>query len=334
METMLRGTYSSPLIRPDNVRLALADSCAGRRSAVRKFKFGVDTFIWSEVFTEKDLWVIAKADELGFEIIDFAVAHPDTFPVEQVKAELAKTKLIPVTTTTLGLETNPISPDPAIRAAALAHMKLMVDVSKKIGAKISGGVNYAGWGYITRKMKTKQEWAWGVENMREVCVYAEETYPELTIVVECVNRFETHFLNTALEAVEFCKAVGTDNIKVHLDCFHMSHEENNFVDPVKLCGKKYLGYVHVNENQRGIPGTGMVDFHAFFNALEDIDYDGYCVIESFDPNFEELAGSCAIWRRFCETGEELAVRGLENLARIADEVDSRREPAPGLQLAD
>jgi len=29
-----------------------------------ELKFGVDTFIWSENFTEKDLWVIPKAKEL------------------------------------------------------------------------------------------------------------------------------------------------------------------------------------------------------------------------------------------------------------------------------
>ena len=210
----------------------------------------------------------------------------------------------------------------------------MVDVSRALGAKITGGVNYAGWGYLTRKMKTRQEWEWSVSCMREVAEYALETYPELKICVEPCNRFETHFINTALEGVEYCKAVGTPNMGVHLDCFHMSHEESNFIDPVKLCGKKYLGYVHVNENQRGIPGTGMVNFHEFFNALEDIDYDGYCVIESFDPNFEELAGNCAIWRRFAETGEELAVKGLENLTRIAEEIDARRGQVMGLQLAD
>ena len=33
---------------------------------MRKFKFGVDTFIWAEDFTEKDLWIVEKAAELGF----------------------------------------------------------------------------------------------------------------------------------------------------------------------------------------------------------------------------------------------------------------------------
>ena len=65
---------------------------------------------------------------------------------------------------------------------------------------------------------------------------------------------------------------------------------------VETCGQKYLGYVHVNENDRGDPGTGMVPFREFFLALKKINYDGYCVIESFDPSFEELNGNCAIWR--------------------------------------
>ena len=52
--------------------------------------------------------------------------------------------------------------------------------------------------------------------------------------------------------------------------------------------------------------------------LDEIGYDGPLVIESFDPSFEELAGNCAIWRNFADTGEELAIEGLKNLKAIAD----------------
>jgi len=44
------------------------------------------------------------------------------------------------------------------------------------------------------------------------------------------------------------------------------------------------------------------------------------VIESFDPSFEELNRLCAIWRKFADSGEELAVQGLRNLKRIAADV--------------
>ena len=41
-------------------------------------------------------------------------------------------------------------------------------------------------------------------------------------------------------------------------------------------------------------------------------------MDHFDPSFEELAGNCAIWRNFADTGEELAIEGLKNLKAIAD----------------
>jgi len=182
-----------------------------------------------------------------------------------------------------------------------------------------GGVNYAAWGYITKRPRTDQEWAWGVESMKQVADYAKAT-GDVIVCVECVNRFETFFLNIAEDAVKFCKDVGTDNVKVHLDCFHMIREEKSFAGAVEACGKEYLGYIHVNENDRGIPGTGLVPFKEFFEAVAKVGYEGPLTIESFDPSFEELAGNCAIWRTFAETGEELAREGLKNLKRIAETV--------------
>jgi len=282
-----------------------------------EFKFGVDSFIWTEVFSEKDIWIIPKAKELGFEVVDLAIAYPDRFPLEKVLKAKVETGLELVTTTTLGADTNPISPDAEVRKNAVKHMKTMVDINKALDAKILGGVIYAGWGCLTRKPRTGQEWEWSVECMREIANYAKETWDGI-IAVECVNRFETHFLNIAEDAVQYCKDVGVDNMRVHLDCFHMIREEKSFAGAVKTCGKEYLGYVHVNENDRGIPGTGLVPFGEFFRALLDIGYDGPLTIESFDPSFEELAGNCAIWRKFAETGEDLAIQGLANLKRTAE----------------
>ena len=61
-------------------------------------------------------------------------------------------------------------------------------------------------------------------------------------------------------------------------------------------------------------------FKEFFNALVEIGYDGPLVIESFDPSFEELSGNCAIWRKFADTGEELAIEVFKNLKAIAAEI--------------
>jgi D-psicose/D-tagatose/L-ribulose 3-epimerase len=285
-----------------------------------KPKIGVDSFIWSENFSEKDIWIIPKAKELGFAAIDISISHPESFPTGKVLNEVKKTGIEVVTTHTLHKGTNIISADPKVRKKGVEMLKLMVDINEALASKIMGGVIYAGWGCLSGKPRSKDEWNWSVDSMKEVGEYGKKV-KGLSICVEPVNRFETHFLNIASDAVQYCKDVGTGNMKVHLDCFHMIREETSFRGAVETCGKQYLGYVHVCENNRGIPGTGLVPWKEFFTAVKEIGYDGPMVIESFDPSFEELNRLCAIWRKFADSGEELAVKGLKNLMAIAAQIN-------------
>ena len=283
------------------------------------FRLGVDSFIWTENFTEKDLWIISKAKELGFETIDIFIANIESFPMELVKKEVEKTDIEVVTTYGLSEDANTISPDPEIRAMGVGRLKKLIDLNIALGSKITAGLSYAAWGYRSGKPRTEQEWEWSVTSLREVAEYAKNK-DDLIIAVEAVNRFETHFLNIATDAVQYCKDVGTGNVKVHLDTFHMIREEDNFTRAVETCGKEYLGYIHACESQRGIPGSGLVPWNEFFTALKKIGYDGPVVIESFDPSFEEINRLCSIWRKLADSGEELAVKGLAFLKSVVKEV--------------
>lgn len=279
------------------------------------FRFGVASLIWTEDFTVKDLPLIQKAKALGFEVLDINVAHPEKFPTEAVKEKVKEVGIEVVTTIGLPTNSNLIDPNPEIRRNGIETLKKLVDINVDIGSSILGGVNYAAWGYLTGKPRTEDEWGWSVESMHELALYAKSR-SDMIIAVEPVNRFETHFLNVAQDAVKYCKDVGTGNLKVLLDSFHMIREEQNFTEAVEICGKEYLGYVHACENNRGIPGTGLVPWEELFAALRKIGYNGPLVIESFDPSFVELNRLCAIWRKFAETGEELALEGLKNLKDI------------------
>jgi len=279
------------------------------------FKFGVDSLIWTEEFTEKDLPLIDKAKKLGFDVIDINISHPERFPTKAIKSRVKEVGIEAVTTFGLSDDANIILPDPKIRKKGVETIKKVVDINNEIGTKIMGGVFYAEWGYLSGKPRTEDEWKWSVECMREAALYAKKQ-SDLILGMEVLNRFESHFLNIADDAVRYCKEVGTGNVKVHLDTFHMIREETSFKEAVEACGKDYLGYVHVCENNRGIPGTGLVPWKEFFTALKKIGYTGPLSIESFDPGFTELNRLCCIWRKFAETGEELAVKGLKNLKKI------------------
>jgi D-psicose/D-tagatose/L-ribulose 3-epimerase len=279
-------------------------------------KFGIHSLLFSETFTERDLPLLEKAKEMGFDAVDIVPFDVDNFPASQVRPRAEDLGLEIIIEIGMPAHANIISPDASIRAAGVDLSKRLIDVSVEAGATVFGGVNYAGWGYLTGRMRTEEEWQWGLENFRKVSDYAATNAPDLTIALEVVNRFESHFLNIAADAVRFIRDLGTPpNVKVHLDAFHMIREEDSFAGAVRDTGP-LLGYIHACENQRGIPGRGQVPWRDFFKALAEVNYQGVVTIESFDPNFKNIAKLCCIWRKLAESPEQLATEGLHFLKSI------------------
>jgi len=195
--------------------------------------------------------------------------------------------------------------------------KKLVDLSNEAGSEVFGGMIYCGWGYLTGRMRTEDEWKWGVENFRIVAEHAAST-SGLILGIEPVNRFESHFINTAEDAVRFMDDVGMPNVKVHLDTFHMIREEANIRAAVYEAGPR-LGYIHACESQRGVPGQGLMPWAEFFSALREVGYDGCITIESFDPEMTSIAKLCCIWRKLADSPEQLATEGLRFLRGVQEE---------------
>jgi D-psicose/D-tagatose/L-ribulose 3-epimerase len=283
-------------------------------------KYGLELLLWTGNFREEDVSLIAHAKELGFDGVEIHLGHPDEVPVEETKGALKENDMGVNFAVTLAEDTNPLSSDPAVRKKGVEFFKRCVDIAYKIsdGECGIGGVNYAAWGYFTGTSRTTREWEWAVQNYREVARYAKEK--RIMLAVEPVNRFETYFINTAADGVRFCKDVGEPNVKVHLDTYHMIREEKNFYKAIVDTGE-YLGYFHACENERGIPGTGLVRWGEVYRALKDIDYNGWITIESFVPDIEELARLCAIWRKLAPSADALAGEGLKNIKAIDKKIN-------------
>jgi len=276
-------------------------------------QFGIHSMLFRETFVDRDLPLLDKCKAMGFDAVEIIPFDPENFPARKVRAAAADLGLTINTGYGMPAQYNIISPDPAVRRAGVEFSKRLIDLSNEAGARVFGGMIYCGWGYLTGKARTADEWKWGVENYREIAGYAQQT-SGLILGIEPVNRFESHFINTAADAVKFIEDVGLPNVKVHLDTFHMIREETDFTQAVLAVGDR-LGYVHACENQRGIPGTGMVPWPAFFKALRKVGYEGCMTIESFDPDIEGVAKLCCIWRKLADSPEQLASEGLKFLHR-------------------
>jgi len=287
------------------------------RSREDRMQFGIHSLLFRETFVEKDLPLLDKCRQMGFDAVEIIPFDPDHFPAAEVRAAASGLGLTINTGYGMPAQYNIISPDPRVRGDGIDFSKHLIDLSNQAGARVFGGMIYCGWGYLTGRMRTEDEWRWAVDGYREIASYAQSC-SDLVLAIEPVNRFESHFINIAADAVKFVEAVGLPNVKVHLDTFHMIREENDIAQAVMEAGPR-LGYVHACENQRGIPGSGLFPWKEFFQALKRAGYDGCITIESFDPNMENIAKLCCIWRKLADSPEQLAVEGLRFLRAVYQE---------------
>lgn len=114
--------------------------------------------------------------------------------------------------------------------------------------------------------------------MREAIKKAEDL--GLFYNVEVVNRFEQFLLNTAEEAVAYLNAVGSRNLKILLDTYHMNIEEDTIRGAIETAGP-YLGHLHIGENNRKPPGYGHIPWDEVGSALRSIAFQGWVVMEPF-----------------------------------------------------
>ena len=172
------------------------------------------------------------------------------------------------------------------------------------------GPLYSPVGYLPGRRRTADEWKWAVECYQSLGGLLEQH--NVTIAIEPLNRFETYFLNTAADAVKLCDEINQPRVGILFDTFHANIEEKDIAAGYRTVAR-HLKHVHTCENDRGIPGSGHVEWPAVFQALRDLKYDGWLTIESFGFTLGELSAAAAIWRDLAPKPEDIAFEGVKFL---------------------
>lgn len=195
------------------------------------------------------------------------------------------------------------------RKDARSHARLREDRGGR-GRQDYRGPLYSPVGYLPGRRRTVDEWKWAVDCYQSLGPVLAQT--GVTIAIEPLNRFETYFLNTAEDAVALCDQIGHPNVGILFDTFHANIEEKDIAQAYRIVGK-HLKHVHTCENDRGIPGTGHVDWPGVFQALRDLKYDAWLTIESFGFSLGELSAAASIWRDIAPTPASIAFEGVKFL---------------------
>jgi sugar phosphate isomerase/epimerase len=166
------------------------------------------------------------------------------------------------------------SPDAEVRKKAVGFIESIIHLAASFGAPAIIGSMQGRHGdgvdkttataYLTESLHALSHHAW---------VY------ELPLLFEPLNRYETNMANTVEDGVHLVRSVGTDNVKLLADLFHMNIEEADVPAAIRA-GASAIGHIHFVDSNRRPAGFGHIDFAPIAAALRDIQYNGYLSAEA------------------------------------------------------
>jgi sugar phosphate isomerase/epimerase len=167
------------------------------------------------------------------------------------------------------------------RRDAVANMKSQLSVIAELGGY--GAVTPAAYGMFSRRLppfapprSPAEDRAVLLEALGELGRHAASE--GVWLLLEPLNRYEDHMVNTLDQAVELAKATGLDSVRVVADLFHMNIEEDDLAASIRRAAP-FLGHVQLGDSNRLQPGAGHLDWVGALAALEEVGFDRYLALE-------------------------------------------------------
>ncbi len=273
--------------------------------------FGVHTSMWTMSWDKKGCELaVKKAASYGMDFLEIALLDPPMVDTTHSRTILERYNMRSVCSLGLPQEVWP-SHNPE---AAIDFLKGALDKCASIGSEALSGVTYGGIGERSGLPPSKSELDNVAKALDASAAYAKSL--GLLFGIEPVNRYETHLLNTASQAVAMIERIGAENMFVHLDTYHMNIEEKGIGKGI-IDAREHLKYIHLSESDRGTPGAGNVDWNEVFATLKAINFKGGLAMESFINMPPEIAHGLSVWRPVASGEADVMQNGLPFLQNKA-----------------
>lgn len=208
---------------------------------------------------------------------------------------------LPVTTICAGYGGCPLDSDPGEREIAVREAKELLTIAGDLGAvglifvPIFGGPRVPDLSPLYGAVELEKLLV--AKLVEDLGAHAEKA--GTLLLLEPLNRGETHFWRRLRDAVEIAEQVSSPGVKIMADLYHMNIEEPRIDESIREAGD-WIEHVHLADSHRQQPGTGHTDFKSAFAALKDIGFDKYMALEcgvTGDP--EQALPECVEFLKGC-----------------------------------
>ena len=258
-------------------------------------RLGINTVLWFWPFDVNKSGIFEKIREIGFDTVEFALVDRSDDTVMKIQKSLEKYGLDCVIDGVVSSGRDICSPDRMTMNSGRDYLKECIELCDKLNSRYLVGPTYAVGikEYLFEPSGRLDAWKRCVESYQLVADLAEKK--GVMIAIEPLNRYESNFLNTVEQVRKLVDEINCPFVGIQLDTFHMNIEEKSFYNAILNAGKK-LFHMHIPENDRGTPGTGLVKWNDVIKGLNKIDYQHNIDLEIAHPGVENIREPGAIWR--------------------------------------
>lgn len=146
-----------------------------------------------------------------------------------------------------------------------------IEAAKKLGVKQLNALA----GKVPEGVSADQARATFVANLKFT---ADKLKAEgIRLITEPINTFDIpgFFLNRTQQAVDIIKDVGSDNLFIQHDIYHMQRMEGELANTIKA-NLPLIKHMQLADNPgRNEPGTGEINYQFLFKFIDELGYDGW-----------------------------------------------------------
>jgi D-psicose/D-tagatose/L-ribulose 3-epimerase len=272
-------------------------------------KFGAHSYLFTERWSDDSLPILDQAQALGLDYVEIGVG--DDVPFDPALTGRRARELGLTLAISPGglwpLTCDLSSPSADERAAGLAWHKKYIDLACKLGAVAYAGSLYGHTGVVHKHPPTNEEFARIAEGLWALAEYGRAN--GVAVVIEPMSHFRTNLVNKPEQVMELVGVTGHPNLWVLLDTYHMITEVRDYGAAIRLVGERLWG-LHACENDRGVPGGGVVPWNDVFEALKAIGFDGYVAMEGYNSAIPGFAWQRGMFHNVCPDVDAFIRQGL------------------------
>ncbi|MDB6170298.1 MAG: hypothetical protein JWM88_3162 [Verrucomicrobia bacterium] len=286
-------------------------------------KLGAHIFLWTQRWADSEIFLFERARSLGLELLEVSLGLDAKFSASAARraADAADVGIVvsPGGEWPAGADLS--DDDPVNRRSAAEFHTRLIDQAADLGAVAYAGAIYGRPGKVLRRRPPPDEFRRAADGLHALADHAAKA--QVKLVIEPMSRFRSHVVNTPAQAMELLALADHANLFVLLDTYHLVTEVRDYAAAIRLVGDRLWG-LHACENDRGVPGGGLLPWPQIFSALQETRAE-YVGFESYNTGIGDFGFQRGMFQDVCPDGDafvraavSFTRKHLPCVARVSD----------------